>query len=94
MAMRCGLPMCKRVPARLHCDGHDQSRRHGQESAVTVEPGEAVEIMTGRPVPAGADAVVMVEYTESAGDRGDREALGQGWREHCCRQARKRAVMT
>src|SRR5215813_10653727 len=30
--------------------------------------GEAVEIMTGAPVPLGADAVVMVEYTEAAGE--------------------------
>ena len=29
-------------------------------------PGEAVEIMTGAPVPAGADAVVMVEHAERA----------------------------
>src|SRR5262249_59447902 len=29
-----------------------------------LQPGEAVEIMTGAPVPRGADAVVMVEYTE------------------------------
>ncbi len=29
----------------------------------TLAAGEAVEIMTGAPVPAGADAVVMVEYT-------------------------------
>ena len=29
----------------------------------TVERGEAAEIMTGAPVPEGADAVVMVEYT-------------------------------
>jgi molybdopterin molybdotransferase len=30
--------------------------------------GECVSIMTGAPLPAGADAVVMVEYTESQGD--------------------------
>jgi molybdopterin molybdotransferase len=29
----------------------------------TVETGTAVEIMTGAPVPAGADAVVMIEHT-------------------------------
>jgi molybdopterin molybdotransferase len=32
-------------------------------------PGEAIRIMTGAPVPAGADAVVMVEDTELLGDR-------------------------
>ena len=31
--------------------------------------GEAVSIMTGAPVPAGADAVVMVEYTVREGNR-------------------------
>lgn len=30
----------------------------------TIEPGTAVEIMTGAPVPAGADAVLMVEHVE------------------------------
>ncbi len=57
------------VPARLHCDGVIKAGAGSQESGVAVEPGHAVEIMTGAPVPAGADAVVMVEYTESAGDR-------------------------
>jgi len=32
-------------------------------------PGECAEIMTGAPVPHGADAVVMVEYTARAGER-------------------------
>jgi molybdopterin molybdotransferase len=34
-----------------------------------VGPGQAVEIMTGAPVPAGADAVVMVENTRPASGR-------------------------
>ena len=34
-----------------------------------VGPGQAVRIMTGAPVPAGADSVVMVEFTEPV--RGD-----------------------
>ncbi len=34
-----------------------------------VAPGTAVEIMTGAPVPRGADAVVMVEHTERTGHR-------------------------
>jgi molybdopterin molybdotransferase len=33
-----------------------------------VAPGTCVEIMTGAPLPAGADAVVMVEHTERRGD--------------------------
>lgn len=31
-----------------------------------VNPGQCVEIMTGAPVPDGADAIVMVEHTQSA----------------------------
>ena len=31
----------------------------------TVSPGECVSIMTGAPLPPGADAVVMVEYTQA-----------------------------
>ncbi len=34
-----------------------------------VAAGEAVEIMTGAPMPRGADAVVMVEHTRREGDR-------------------------
>jgi molybdopterin molybdotransferase len=33
-----------------------------------VGPGEAIRIMTGAPMPAGADAVVMVEDSERVGD--------------------------
>ena len=40
----------------------------GQVPSKTVEAGAAVEIATGAPMPAGADAVVMVEETEKAGD--------------------------
>jgi molybdopterin molybdotransferase len=32
-----------------------------------VEPGQAASIMTGAPLPSGADAVVMVEYTSQSG---------------------------
>jgi molybdopterin molybdotransferase len=37
----------------------------GFVSRVTLEPGQTARIMTGAPVPAGADAIVMVEHTES-----------------------------
>ena len=36
----------------------------GHSGDMVVEPGTAVRIMTGAPVALGADAVVMVEYTE------------------------------
>ncbi|MGO9230080.1 MAG: gephyrin-like molybdotransferase Glp [Bryobacteraceae bacterium] len=41
--------------------------RAGERFAGVVGPGQAVEIMTGAPVPAGADAVIMLEDTR-AGD--------------------------
>lgn len=40
----------------------------GQEAADRLEPGTAVRIMTGAPVPEGADAVVPVEWTDAATD--------------------------
>ncbi|KAA0233444.1 MAG: Molybdopterin molybdenumtransferase [Acidimicrobiales bacterium] len=43
----------------------------GSEPAVPVGPGQAARIMTGAPLPAGADAVVMVELTGSL-DEGKR----------------------
>ena len=41
----------------------------GAVSRKRVLPGTAIRIMTGAPVPAGADAIVRVEYTETRGDR-------------------------
>lgn len=41
----------------------------GQASLRTVGPGQAIRIMTGAPIPAGADAVVMVERTTTNVDR-------------------------
>jgi molybdopterin molybdotransferase len=38
------------------------SIRAGEAAVIEVTPGKAVEIMTGAPVPAGADCVVMVEH--------------------------------
>jgi molybdopterin molybdotransferase len=39
--------------------------RAGQAAGVTVTPGTCCEIMTGAPLPEGANAVVMVEHTEA-----------------------------
>ena len=55
------------VPARLQCVGTLKAGAAVDESEITLSVGEAVEIMTGAPVPAGADAVVMVEYAGSNG---------------------------
>jgi len=43
--------------------------RAGEVFRGFVGPKGAVEIMTGAPLPAGADAVVMIEHTERSGDR-------------------------
>jgi len=43
--------------------------RAGGRFAGVVGKGQAVEIMTGAPVPEGADAVVMVEHTRRANGR-------------------------
>jgi molybdopterin molybdotransferase len=43
--------------------------RAGEAFYGVVQPGQAVEIMTGAPMPSGADAVVMVEHTARDGDR-------------------------
>lgn len=40
----------------------------GKAPTVPVGPGEAIRIMTGAPVPGGADAIVMVEDTSADGD--------------------------
>ena len=45
----------------------------GRATDVTVRAGEAIRIMTGAPMPSGADAVVMVEHTRTAGNRVDIE---------------------
>jgi molybdopterin molybdotransferase len=39
----------------------------GGQWANAVIPGQAIEIMTGAPVPTGADAVVMLEHVEESG---------------------------
>lgn len=43
--------------------------RAGASFAQTVGSGQCVEIMTGASVPAGADAVVMIEYTKREGNK-------------------------
>ena len=56
------------VPARLRCIGELKAGASEAQTAISVTPGEAVEIMTGAPVPSDANAVVMVEYTEKNDD--------------------------
>jgi molybdopterin molybdotransferase len=49
------------TPARLPVVGDIAA---GSQAAYTVQPGLCVRIMTGAPVPTGADAVVPVEWTD------------------------------
>lgn len=49
------------VPGTLRIRGEV---RAGEPEQAMLESGEALEIMTGAPVPPGADAVVMVEHVE------------------------------
>jgi molybdopterin molybdotransferase len=48
----------------------------GHRPEPAVGPGQAVRILTGAPIPAGADAVVMVEQTDAWDGRSGREAAG------------------
>jgi molybdopterin molybdotransferase len=49
----------------LHLDGAIHA---GEVSEITITKGHCIQIATGSPKPPGADAVVMVEYTEKQGD--------------------------
>jgi molybdopterin molybdotransferase len=54
------------VPARLEIVGEVKAGDWPEPGVCSVGRGQAVEIMTGAPLPAGADAVVMVEHTSLA----------------------------
>src|ERR1043166_2494762 len=55
----------------------------GDSYDLPLVSGEAVEIMTGAAVPQGADAVVMVEYTErKTNPKGNEEAQREKVPEH------------
>lgn len=54
------------VPARLEVVGEVKAGDWPEPGVLSVGPGQAVGIMTGAPLPAGADAVVMVEHTALA----------------------------
>jgi molybdopterin molybdotransferase len=53
------------VPAELKCVGES---RAGAGSRSTLEPCQAIPTMTGAPIPAGADAVQMIEMTRRSAD--------------------------
>jgi molybdopterin molybdotransferase len=57
------------LPVALEVIGEIRAGEKPEEIPASVERGQAVSIMTGAPVPSGADAVVMVEYTSRQGAR-------------------------
>ncbi len=65
----------ERTPARLKVIGELKAGDSPKKASLVVTSGQAVSIMTGAPLPEGADAVVMVEYTSrsAAGDDGSVE---------------------
>src|SRR6267143_3829936 len=52
-----------KLPARLDVIAEIKAGSQPGEIPSQVKSGQAAAIMTGAPVPAGADAIVMVEYT-------------------------------
>jgi molybdopterin molybdotransferase len=70
-ATRDGFAVCSadvvNIPATLDVVG--EVRAGSDVETPTIEPGQAVSIMTGAPVPGGADTIVMVEFTSSIGNR-------------------------
>ena len=54
------------VPVTLECQGEV---RAGEHFAGSVGEGQCVQIMTGAPLPAGADSVVMLEYVHADGTK-------------------------
>jgi molybdopterin molybdotransferase len=62
--------------AQLKCAGEIKA---GDTVTEALSPGTCVQIMTGAAVPAGADAVVMIEYTQREGDLVQFERTVQAW---------------
>jgi molybdopterin molybdotransferase len=64
------------LPATLAIVGEIKA---GADVTIQVGSGQAAAIMTGAPVPAGADSVVMIEYASLQGDRVEiRRAIAVG----------------
>lgn len=56
----------ERSPASLPVKGEIAA---GDTASYRLDPGTAIKIMTGAPMPAGADAVVPVEWTDAGAER-------------------------
>jgi molybdopterin molybdotransferase len=59
------------LPATLEVIGEIKAGETLGRIPPKIGPGQAAAIMTGAPVPAGADAVVMVEYSSQHGQRAE-----------------------
>ena len=70
------------APVELRRRRRGRGRR--RRPIVSSAPGEAIRIMTGAPMPAGADAVVMVEDTERLDGRPGAHQRGGRRRERRC----------
>ena len=55
------------LPAQLEVLGEMKAGDWPEPGSCSVGRGQAIGIMTGAPLPEGADAVVMVEYTAATG---------------------------
>jgi molybdopterin molybdotransferase len=67
------------LPAMLEVIGEIRAGEMLDRIPPNVHSGQTVAIMTGAPVPAGADAVVMVEYTTQRGKQVEiKRAVGPG----------------
>jgi molybdenum cofactor synthesis domain-containing protein len=62
-----------RAPVRLRVIGTTAA---GDDPAAPLAPGEAMRVMTGAPLPAGADAVCMIEHAR-ADDCGSAVVIGE-----------------
>ncbi len=58
-----------KVPTQLDLIGEIKAGDKSTSIPAQIQSGQTVGIMTGAPVPNGADAVVMVEYCKEQGDR-------------------------
>jgi len=63
----CAADLAK-LPAMLTVIGEIKAGPAPAQISSALDRGQAFSIMTGAPVPHGADAVVMVEYTSAQGD--------------------------
>jgi molybdopterin molybdotransferase len=70
----------ERTPARMEVIG--EIKAGDSAESCHVGPGRAASIMTGAPLPAGADAVVMVEYTAEIPHSGVAQNATLEWGTH------------